>query len=157
MSSSFGGEHMSTAAVPPSMGGDCARANCIPGSPAKSEPNELSHFLERASAFHLIHMSRSTRNQRPSVRWPNGDFLVWWGHLCGWGLVCNHSGQVRDCGDPLFQKVRLCFNLTCLKDKRLITCKSHRLKLLCCAKMLYCILNWNLQLFQRNKEHVLQL
>lgn len=65
MSSSFGGEHMSTAAVPPSIGGDCARANCIPGSPAKSGPSELSHFLKRASAFHLIYMSHSPQNQRP--------------------------------------------------------------------------------------------
>lgn len=44
MSSSFGGEHMSTAAVPPWIGSDCVRANCIPGSQAKSEWSELSHF-----------------------------------------------------------------------------------------------------------------
>lgn len=76
MSSSFGGEHMSTAAVPPSIGGDCARANCIPGSPAKSGPSELSHFLKRDSAFHLIYMSHSPQNQRPSTvrtnRWLPG-------------------------------------------------------------------------------------
>lgn len=44
MSSSFGGEHMSTAAVPPWIGSDCVLANCIPGSQAKSEWSELSHF-----------------------------------------------------------------------------------------------------------------
>lgn len=65
MSSSFGGEHMSTAAVPPSIGSDCALANCIPGSPAKSEWSELSHFLKRASAFHLIYMSHSPQSQWP--------------------------------------------------------------------------------------------
>lgn len=65
MSSSFGGEHMSTAAVPPSIGSDCALANCIPGSPAKSERSELSHFLKRASAFHLIYMSHSPQSQWP--------------------------------------------------------------------------------------------
>lgn len=57
MSSSFGGEHMSTAAAPPSIGSDCVLANCIPGSRANSEPSELSRFSEkRASSFHLFHM-----------------------------------------------------------------------------------------------------
>lgn len=51
MSSSFGGEHMSTAAVPPWIGSDCVLANCIPGSQAKSEWSELSHFWYK----HLLH------------------------------------------------------------------------------------------------------
>lgn len=40
----FGGEHMSTTAVPPWIGSDCVRACCISGSRAKSERSELSHF-----------------------------------------------------------------------------------------------------------------
>lgn len=57
MSSSFGGEHMSAAAVPPSIGSDCVLANCIPGSRANSEASELSRFFEKqASTFHLFHM-----------------------------------------------------------------------------------------------------
>lgn len=52
MSSSFGGEHMSTAAVPPSIGSDCVLANCIPGSQAKSEWSELSHFLKNELHLH---------------------------------------------------------------------------------------------------------
>lgn len=49
MSSYFGGEHMSAAAVPPSIGSDCALANCIPGSQANSEASELSRFSQKTS------------------------------------------------------------------------------------------------------------
>lgn len=47
----FGGEHMSTAAVPPWIGSDCVLANCIPGSQAKSEWSELSHFWYQRSTW----------------------------------------------------------------------------------------------------------
>lgn len=47
----FGGEHMSTTAVPPWIGSDCVRARCISGSRAKSEWSELSHFWYECSTW----------------------------------------------------------------------------------------------------------
>lgn len=123
MSSSFGGEHMSTAAVPPSMGGDCAQANCIPGSPAKSEPSELSRFLRGASAFHLIYMSHPRWNQRPSAvrtnRWLPG-------------LMRSSYRFIYNCALLRWQKVWLCFHSPCWKRHR-----SDRLKGLWFAKELH--------------------
>ena len=62
MSSSFGGEHMSTAAVPSWIGSDCMLANCIPGSQAKSVQSELPQFFD-TSISHIppdLHVSFST-------------------------------------------------------------------------------------------------
>lgn len=54
MSYSFVGEHMSTTAVPSWIGSDCTRANCIPGSQAKSEhSSELPQFFFSYSSLLL--------------------------------------------------------------------------------------------------------
>lgn len=63
----FGGKHMSTAAVPPWIGGDCVLANCIPGNQAKSEWSKLSHFwCEHSTWFtHLFSYKTSNHLHKP--------------------------------------------------------------------------------------------
>lgn len=88
MSPSFGGEHMSAAAVPPSIGSDCVLANSLPGSRANSEASELSRFSENER----LHSTWFTRVARFSLSWrpftldtwcPGSLFYLdksrWWG------------------------------------------------------------------------------
>lgn len=151
MSSSFGGEHMSTAAVPPSIGGDCARANCIPGSPAKSGPSELSHFLKRASAFHLIYMSHSPQNQRPFTvrtnRWLPGLMRS----SFGCGSFLSIRGRCATAVTHFPEGAALVLLTPLQKTKRLIPRRSvSGQKLLCfIQKSCIYIVNSNTQLFQR--------
>lgn len=88
MSSSFGGEHMSTAAVPPSIGSDCVLANSLPGSRANSEASELSCFSqnERPHSTWFTCVARFSLSWRPFTldTWcPVGLFYLdkrrWWG------------------------------------------------------------------------------
>lgn len=66
----FGGKHMSTAAVPPWIGGDCGLANCIPGNQAKSEWSKLSHFwCEHSTWFtRLLFHKTSSHLHKPRYR-----------------------------------------------------------------------------------------
>lgn len=158
MSSSFGGEHMSTAAVPPSMGGDCARANCIPGSPAKSEPSELSHFLQRASAFHLIYTSHSPRNLRPSTGRPNRWLpgLMRSPYRCG--SFTTFRGRCATAVTHFPQGAALLLLNLFHRKKHLISCKPLRqtkMIVLCERVALH---SWYKQtLIPEKNEHVLQL
>lgn len=88
MSSSFGGEHMSTAAVPPSIGSDCVLANSLPGSRANSEASELSRFSENEHLHStwftcVAHFSLSWRPFTLDTWCPGGLFDLdkrrWWG------------------------------------------------------------------------------
>lgn len=99
---------MSTAAVPPSIGSDCALANCIPGSPAKSEWSELSHFLKRASAFHLIYMSHSPQSQWPVTGRSDQSLPVSMRSSSDVAHLEQKKdlGQVCYCGDTVFKSCK---------------------------------------------------
>lgn len=157
MSSSFGGEHMSTAAVPPSIGGDCARANCIPGSPAKSGPSELSHFLKRASAFHLIYMSHSPQNQRPFTvrtnRWLPGLMRS----SFGCGSFLSIRGRCATGGDTLSRRCSSGSPDAVTKDKRLIPRRSVSGQKLLSKRVVFILLTQKHTTFSEKFLPVLQV